>query len=78
MTKLKILYTFFLLGLSDIVLACPMCGGSSSNPRDKYMVYVLGIFILFTYIPMYYLYRMIKKHNKTNQPVSYGPENEQQ
>lgn len=42
------------------------------------MVYVLGIFVLFTYIPMYYLYRMIKKHNKTNQALISGADNDQQ
>lgn len=78
MMKLKILLTFFLLGLSDVLLACPACAGSLSNPRDKYMVYVLGIFVLFTYIPMYYLYRMIKKHNKTNQALTSGAQDDQQ
>jgi phosphotransferase system glucose/maltose/N-acetylglucosamine-specific IIC component len=60
---------FFLFTLSLITsgqaLACPMCMGT--NPNDKYFLYVIGVFILLIYIPMYYLFRMFMKFKNVNQ-----------
>jgi hypothetical protein len=50
------LFVFFLL--SEMVMACPSCAGSMTNPREKYIIYALGGFILFSYVPMFILYRL--------------------
>jgi len=42
--------------------ACPGCAGSMENPNDAYLVYILSGFIIFTYIPFYFIYRIIKKY----------------
>lgn len=57
---MKYLPIALLLIFTDVAMACPGCIGS--NPRDQYLVYILGVFILLTYIPIFYLFRIIKKH----------------
>lgn len=58
-----LLFLFF----SDVVFACPGCAGSMENSKDNYVVLILAIFILLTYIPFYFLYRMIIKNRHINQ-----------
>lgn len=49
------------------VMACPACAGSLQNPKDKYLVYSLMVFIALIYIPFYLLYRTIYKNRNLNQ-----------
>ena len=49
---------------SGQALACPMCSGSS--PNDKYFIYVIGVFILVIYFPMFYLFKTFMKFKDVN------------
>lgn len=62
--------TSFFLAVPQWALACPACAGSLTNPKDRYLVYILGVFVLLTYIPMYFLYRMIKKNKDLNEQIA--------
>jgi|GEM_PF-4464600 hypothetical protein len=64
-----ILFSLIFL-LPEIAQACPACAGSLTNPKDRYLVYILGVFVLLTYIPMYFLYRMIRKNKDLNVQVA--------
>lgn len=66
---LSFLLLSFVFLLPELAQACPYCAGSLTNPRDQYLVYILGVFVLLTYIPMYFLYRMIKKNKDLNAQV---------
>ncbi len=57
------IFSLILLG-SNLVLSCPYCAGSSENPQDKYLFYIITIFIILTYIPFYLIFRMGKKFAK--------------
>lgn len=50
----------------DLVLACPMCAGSTNNQSDNYTVYVLIGFILAIYVPFYILFKTVYKHRNIN------------
>ncbi|MDD4973091.1 MAG: hypothetical protein PHY93_02005 [Bacteriovorax sp.] len=64
MTK-KLISIFFLSFVaSGELLACPMCSGQ--DPRDKYYIYVVGVFILLIYFPMFYLFKTSMKHKNVN------------
>ncbi len=60
----KLIFTFFLFA-NEFAQACPLCAGSSDNPRDGYIVYILMGFIALTYIPFYILYRTIIKNRNS-------------
>lgn len=62
--KIPTLLILSLLTLCHAAYACPGCVGS--NPQDKYLVYILGAFILLTYIPFFFLFRLIKKNQSLN------------
>lgn len=65
----KILIAFMLtLITSGELMACPMCSGQ--DPRDKFYVYIIGVFILLIYIPMFYLYKTVMKHKNVNNQIS--------
>lgn len=61
---MRIFFTLMFFLIIDTAMACPGCIGS--NPKDKYLVYILGAFILLTYFPLFYLFKMIKKHKNLN------------
>jgi len=63
---MKALMATLLLLFSSTLLACPGCAGSMDDPLAGNVVYVLGIFILLTYIPFYLIYRTIIKHRNAN------------
>ena len=65
----KILSILFLaMTLSGELLACPMCSGQ--DPKDKYYIYIVGVFILLIYFPMFYLFKtFIKYKNINNRPT---------
>lgn len=61
----KLISLFFLSFLvSGELLACPMCSGQ--DPRDKYYIYIIGVFILAIYIPMFYLLKTVLKYKNIN------------
>lgn len=49
---------------SGELYACPMCAGQ--NPNDKYYLYVVGVFILLIYIPMFYMFKTFIKFKNIN------------
>jgi hypothetical protein len=64
---IKKFISLFLAGLlmsSTQVMACPFCAGMIVGSKDDNTVYFLGAFVLFTYIPGYFIYRLIKKCQK--------------
>ncbi len=63
---MKLLTSLCFLFASAAALACPYCAGSTGNEGDQYIVYVLGGFILLTYIPFYILFRLTKKKKINN------------
>lgn len=54
-------FSFFIMGE---LMACPMCTGQ--DPRDKYYIYIIGIFVLLIYVPMFYLFKTAMKHKNVN------------
>lgn len=65
--KYLISVIFFSMVFAGEVMACPACAGSLQNPKDKYLVYSLMVFIALIYIPFYLLYRTIYKNRNLNQ-----------
>lgn len=66
MTKKLVSILFLSMITSGELLACPMCSGQ--NPKDKYYLYVIGVFILLIYFPMFYMFKtFIKLRNVNNQ-----------
>lgn len=60
------LLSIFCLSLitSGELMACPMCAGQ--DPKDKYYLYVVGVFILLIYFPMFYLFKTFIKYKNIN------------
>jgi hypothetical protein len=57
----------FSLFFTTVLLACPMCGGELEGSSNRsYMVYILGAFVLLTYIPFYMLYKTVYKYRNIN------------
>ncbi len=52
--------------------ACPTCVGSMDDPKSGNIVYILGGFILLTYIPFYFIYKTIIKNHDFNKQVDSG------
>jgi hypothetical protein len=61
----KFFLTLILL-VPSLVLACPGCVGTGKGAAQDKTVYILGAFILFTYVPLYYLFKMIIKYKDIN------------
>ena len=55
------LFSFF---ISLNVWACPLCVGQDS--RDKNYIYIISIFIVLIYIPMFWLYKTFMKYKNIN------------
>jgi hypothetical protein len=62
---LTLLFSLF----SFAAWACPGCAGGSADNKSMSTVWILGIFILLTYIPFYLLYRIIKKFDVNKKTV---------
>ncbi|MDA9189454.1 hypothetical protein N9O57_00590 [bacterium] len=60
--KTFILSIFF--SFSSSLMACPACVNSMGSEKELYVVYVLGIFILLCWLPMWILWRTILKYRK--------------
>lgn len=68
MTKKLVPFLILTVIASGELMACPMCTGQ--DPRDKYYIYIVGIFVLLIYIPMYYLGKtFFKLRNINNQKL---------
>lgn len=63
---MKKLVVILLSSLPSLIYACPGCMGAVKGGADDKTVYILGFFILFTYIPLYYLFKMIIKYKNIN------------
>lgn len=58
----KILLWILTFSFSVAAWSCPYCN-SLSKDKTPYMLIVVGIFILLTYIPFYILFRAAKKYD---------------
>ena len=58
------LFAFLLTIHSGQALACPTCIGS--GPNDHYYLWVIGVFILLIYFPMFYLFKTFFKYKDIN------------
>ncbi|MGZ3807426.1 MAG: hypothetical protein ACXVCE_05020 [Bacteriovorax sp.] len=68
MSKKLVSILFLSMTISGELLACPMCSGQ--DPKDKYYLYVIGVFILLIYIPMFYMFKtFIKLRNINNNQI---------
>jgi hypothetical protein len=66
---MKFLRYFLCMGslfFCELSFCCPACAGTLNNPNDKYVLLVIGIFIAFTYIPFYLIWRLIIKNRNLN------------
>lgn len=73
---MKKFLVLLVLSSMQYAYACPMCAGSDLNPGDKYLVYILGSFILLTYIPFFFLYKMVIKNRHLNAKTMPGEASE--
>lgn len=48
--------------ISNNLLACPYCAGSSQGGKDSNTTLILALFILSIYVPYIIIFRLIKKH----------------
>jgi len=63
---MKKIFALLFISLCQVVTACPTCIGSGNNPKAGNIVYILGGFIVLTYIPFYLIYKTIIKHRNVN------------
>ena len=54
----------FLIFSFSKISACPNCAGSLDDPKTLSTAYILMGFIMFTYIPLFFIYRIIYKYRK--------------
>lgn len=64
MTKKLIPFLILTFIASGELLACPMCSGQ--DPRDKYYIYIVGIFVFLIYFPMFYMAKTFFKLRNIN------------
>ncbi len=69
---MKFIVTFVYLFFLEAALACPSCMGSMDDPKSGNLVYILGGFIVLTYIPFYLIYKTIIKNRNFNEQVEDG------
>jgi hypothetical protein len=65
----NVFYTILFSLFSLAAWACPGCAGGSADNKSMSTVWILGIFIILTYIPFYLLYRITKKFDVNKKPV---------
>lgn len=62
------------LFMTSTVWACPNCHAYGDANKPPYTIIILGIFILITYIPFYFLFSAAKKYDPKNSvEESKGP-----
>ena len=62
--KIKIFFLATMALISSKAMACPACVGAVQGSEDDYTAYILMGFIAFTYVPGYFIFRIIKKSKK--------------
>ena len=62
--KIKISLILSMALLSSKAMACPYCVGAIQGSEDDYTAYILMGFVAFTYVPGFFIYRLIKKAKK--------------
>ena len=67
--KIKIFFLTTMALLSSKAMACPACVGAVQGSEDDYTAYILIGFIAFTYVPGYFIYRIIKKAKKVEKKL---------
>lgn len=72
MKIIKMISALLMLIMTEAILACPSCMGSMDDPKSGNLVYILGGFIILTYIPFYLIYKTIIKNKNFNQQVDDG------
>jgi len=66
--------TLLLLFMTSTVWACPNCHAYGDANKPPYTIIILGLFILITYIPFYFLFSAAKKYDpKNNVEEGKGP-----
>jgi hypothetical protein len=65
----NILFIFIFSFLSFAAWACPGCAGGSADNKSMNTIWILGIFIVLTYIPFYLLYRITKKFDVNKKSI---------
>lgn len=55
---------FFSLITSGELMACPICMGQDT--KDKYYLYIIAIFTLLIYFPMFYMFKTFLKFKNIN------------
>ncbi|MFI5390807.1 MAG: hypothetical protein ACHQYQ_05540 [Bacteriovoracales bacterium] len=63
---MKKFFTLMILFVPALVLACPGCMGTYKNASSDHTIFVLGAFILFTYFPLFYIFKTIFKYKDVN------------
>jgi hypothetical protein len=59
---MKTSVVLFALLMTENLLACPYCAGSTQSGKDSNTTLILSLFILAIYIPYFIIFRLIKKH----------------
>ena len=67
--KIKIYFVLSMALLSSKAMACPYCVASVQGSEDDYTAYILMGFVAFTYVPGYFIYRLIKKAKKVEKSL---------
>ena len=67
---IKTLLTMLLWGLSTAVMACPNCHAMVTKNKPPYTLFILGVFILLTYIPFYILFSAAKRYDPKNVAIN--------
>ena len=64
--KFTYLLASLIITISNGVIACPGCAGSTNNQADSYTVYVLMGFIIAIYVPFFLLFKTVFKYRNIN------------
>lgn len=69
---MKRITALIFLAVTDFAFACPSCIGSMEDTKYGNIVYILGGFILLTYIPFYLIYKTVIKNKNFTQEFEDG------
>ena len=67
------LFVILLSLFSIAAWACPGCAGGSADNKSMNTVWILGIFILLTYVPFYLLFRITRKYDVNKKTTAKLP-----
>ena len=72
LNKLKTYLLVAMVLFSSKAMACPYFVASVQGAEDDYTVYALMAFVAFTYVPGFFIYRLIKKTKKIESKFTTG------